>query len=67
MTTTCLNNTKQLCLAWIMYATIIPDCLVNNRSRGNGYCGFFAWVNEGSQLGVGTWTGNTRARTSTTW
>ena len=61
MTTQCLNNTKQLCLAWVMYANDNGDCLVNNRSRGNSYCGFYAWVNEGSQLGVGTWTGNARA------
>ena len=61
LTTQCLNNTKQLCLAWVMYANDSSDSLVNNRSRGNAFCGFFAWVNEGSQLGVGTWTGNTRA------
>ena len=58
--TQCLNNTKQLCLAWTMYTADFNDILVNNRSRGNGFCGFFAWVNEGSKLGVGTWSGNTR-------
>src|SRR5258708_1160591 len=58
--TTCLNNSKQLCIAWTMYTGDYNDYLVNNRSRGNGFCGFFAWVNEGSKLGVGTWSGNTR-------
>jgi len=58
--TSCLNNSKQLCLAWTMYTGDYNDYLVNNRSRGNGFCGFFAWVNEGSKLGVGTWSGNVR-------
>src|SRR5438067_2148613 len=58
--TSCLNNTKQLCLAWTMYTGDYNDYLVNNRSRGNGFCGFFAWVNEGSKLGVGNWSGNVR-------
>jgi prepilin-type N-terminal cleavage/methylation domain-containing protein len=59
-TTQCLNNTKQLCLAWVMYTSDNNDWLVNNRSRGNPACGFNSWVNEGSKLGVGTWTGNAR-------
>jgi len=57
----CLNNTKQLCLAWIMYAGDFNDVMVNNRSKGNGACGLFSWVNQGSALGVGNWTGNARA------
>ena len=60
LTAQCLNNTKQLCLAWIMYAGDNNDFMVNNRSVGNPDCGFHAWINQGSQLGVGTWTGNAR-------
>jgi prepilin-type N-terminal cleavage/methylation domain-containing protein len=58
--TQCLSNTKQLGLAWAMYTTDNGDWLVNNRSRGNPNCGFYSWVNTGSKLGVGTWTGNAR-------
>jgi len=56
----CLNNLKQLTIAWTMYPSDYDDYLVNNRSRGNGFCGFFSWVNEGSKLGVGNWSGNAR-------
>jgi hypothetical protein len=43
-----------------MYTGDYNDYLVNNRSRGNGFCGFFSWVNQGSILGTGNWSGNAR-------
>jgi prepilin-type N-terminal cleavage/methylation domain-containing protein/prepilin-type processing-associated H-X9-DG protein len=63
-TTQCLNNTKELCLAWTMYTGDSSDRLVNNHSDGNGDCGIFAWVNNGNKLGVGTWTGSARKEAS---
>ena len=57
-TTQCLNNTKQLVLAWTMYTGDSNDKLVNNHSNGNAGCGRVAWINNGSKLGVGTWTGS---------
>jgi prepilin-type N-terminal cleavage/methylation domain-containing protein len=60
----CVNNLKQLQLCWTMYANDFNDAVVNNESNGNAVCGAQAWVSSGSQLGVGTWTGN--ARTDTT-
>jgi prepilin-type N-terminal cleavage/methylation domain-containing protein/prepilin-type processing-associated H-X9-DG protein len=62
-TTQCLNNTKQLSLAWYNYANDANDTLVNNHSNGNGACGSSAWVNYGSKLGVGSWNGNARKET----
>ena len=60
MATSCLSNFKQLQLCWTMYAGDNRDELVNNYSFSNDRCGPNAWVSEGSQLGVGTWTGNAR-------
>ena len=57
-TTSCLNNQKQLTLAWIMYSGDARESLVNNYTKGNASCGSQAWVTGGSILGVGTWTGN---------
>jgi len=57
-TTQCLNNTKQLVLAWTMYTGDSNDKIVNNHSNGNPGCGRLAWINNGSKLGVGTWTGS---------
>jgi|SRR5579884_1984747 len=62
-TTQCLNNTKQLTLAWYNYANDSNDELVNNHSNGNGACGQAAWVSDGSRLGVGTWNGSARKET----
>ena len=58
-TISCLNNTKQLSLAWIMYAGDNQDNLVNNyTAAGAGIgCGINAWVRSGSSGGV-SWTGN---------
>src|ERR1700741_1397082 len=53
----CLNNTKQLTLAWYNYANDVGDTIVNNHSNGNADCGADAWVTSGSKLGVGTWNG----------
>jgi len=60
LATSCLSNFKQLQLCWTMYAGDNRDELVNNYSFSNDKCGPNAWVSEGSQLGVGTWTGNAR-------
>ena len=59
-TTQCLNNTKQLLLAWNMYANDNNDQLVNNHSNGNGAAGQYAWITKGSQLGIGSWNGSAR-------
>lgn len=59
-TTQCLNNTKQLVLAWVIYTGDANDRLVNNHSNGNGACGAKAWVSGGTKLGVGTWNGSAR-------
>ena len=59
-TTNCLSNGKQLQLCWIMYAGDNNDKLINNWSPANDQCGPNAWVSSGSQLGVGSWTGNAR-------
>jgi len=56
-TTSCLNNLKQLTLAWVMYSGDNRDKLVNNYTRGNDQCGSESWVRSGTLAGVGTWTG----------
>jgi prepilin-type processing-associated H-X9-DG protein len=56
----CLSNVKQLLLCFTMYANDNNDAVVNNESQGNAKCGANAWINAGSKLGVGTWTGNAR-------
>ena len=56
----CLSNERQLTLAWTMYAGDSREYLVNNFSAGNADCGSVAWVSAGTQLGVGTWSGNGR-------
>ena len=63
-TTQCLNNTKQLVLAWTMYANEATDRLVNNHSGGNQAAGQYAWVTAGTKLGLGTWNGSARDETS---
>jgi len=62
-TTQCLNNTKQLTLAWVMYLNDSNDQIVNNHSYGNSACGAKAWVSGSTTgtLGVGTWNGSARA------
>jgi len=59
-TTQCLNNTKQLTLAWIMYTGDSNDRLVNNHGNGNVDAGQYAWVTAGSKLGLGSWNGSAR-------
>jgi prepilin-type N-terminal cleavage/methylation domain-containing protein len=56
----CISNVKQLQIAWSMYPADNNDSLVNNDSPSNAQCGPNAWVSAGSQLGLGTWTGNAR-------
>jgi prepilin-type N-terminal cleavage/methylation domain-containing protein len=63
-TTQCLNNTKQLVIAWTMYMHDSNDALVNNHSDGNSACGRVAWITSGSKLGVGTWNGSARMESS---
>jgi prepilin-type N-terminal cleavage/methylation domain-containing protein/prepilin-type processing-associated H-X9-DG protein len=63
-TTQCLNDTKQLTLAWIMYANDSNDRLVNNHSNGNKDAGVNAWVTAGTKLGVGSWNGSARDESS---
>ncbi len=60
----CLNNTKQLVLAWTTYLNDSNDRIVNNHSNGNAGCGASAWVTGGSRLGLGTWNGSARLETS---
>ena len=62
--TQCLNNTKQLVLAWTMYLGDSNDRIVNNHSNGNGKSSVNAWVSQGSKLGVGTWLGSARLESS---
>jgi len=59
-TTSCLNNYKQLTIAWFMYAGDHLDRLVNNHTKGNANCGPNAWITSGTILGFGSWTGNAR-------
>jgi len=59
-TANCISNIKQLELCFIMYGGDAQDAIVNNYSNGNAACGANAWINAGTQLGVGTWTGNAR-------
>src|ERR1700753_3520312 len=59
-TTQCLNNTKQLTLAWVMYTGDYDDQLVNNHSNGNPDAGKFAWVTQGTAFGLGNWNGSAR-------
>jgi prepilin-type N-terminal cleavage/methylation domain-containing protein/prepilin-type processing-associated H-X9-DG protein len=59
-TTTCLNNTHQLTIAWTMYSGDYQDRLVNNHTAGNADCGPHAWITQGNILGVGTFSGNAR-------
>src|ERR1700759_5700846 len=59
-TTQCLNNLKQLTIAWTMYTTDANDALVNNHSNGNPNAGKFAWVTAGSKGGLGSWNGSAR-------
>jgi prepilin-type N-terminal cleavage/methylation domain-containing protein/prepilin-type processing-associated H-X9-DG protein len=60
LTATCVNNNKQLALAWAMYPGDNQDYIVNNHTAGNAGCGPFAWISEGQKLGLGNWTGNAR-------
>src|SRR5579871_2620699 len=63
-TANCISNVKQLDLCFIMYGGDAQDAVVNNYSNGNASCGADAWINAGTQLGVGTWTGNARLDTT---
>lgn len=63
-TTQCLNDTKQLTLAWTMYANDANDRLVNNHGNGNQAAGQYAWITAGSKLGYGAWNGSARSELS---
>ena len=58
LTTSCLNDVKQLELAVIMYAGDNNDWVVNNESVGNDACGPKAWVRAGNTFPP--YTGNAR-------
>ncbi len=60
----CLNNTKQLVLAWTIYSSDASDQIVNNHGDGNTGAGAFAWITSGSKLGVGSWNGSARKEAS---
>ncbi len=56
-TTACINNYKQLIIAWQMYSGDNKEALVDNHTMGNADCGAHAWVQMGAALGVGNWSG----------
>jgi prepilin-type N-terminal cleavage/methylation domain-containing protein/prepilin-type processing-associated H-X9-DG protein len=64
-TTQCLNNIRQLVMAWNTYLVDSNDRIVNNHCIGNSQCGADAWVTGGNKLGVGTWNGSAREELST--
>jgi prepilin-type N-terminal cleavage/methylation domain-containing protein/prepilin-type processing-associated H-X9-DG protein len=63
-TTQCLNNIRQLVMAWNTYLDDSNDRIVNNHSNGNSICGSDSWVTGGNKLGVGTWNGSAREEVS---
>jgi len=62
-TSQCLNNIRQLVMAWNTYLVDSNDRIVNNHSNGNSICGADAWVTGGNKLGLGTWNGSAREET----
>jgi len=62
--TQCLNNVRQLVMAWNTYLNDSNDRILNNHSNGNSACGAHAWVTGGNKLGVGTWNGSAREEAS---
>ncbi|HTV39671.1 MAG TPA: H-X9-DG-CTERM domain-containing protein [Candidatus Sulfotelmatobacter sp.] len=62
--TECLNNIRQLVMAWNTYLNDSNDRIANNHSNGNSACGADAWVTEGTKLSVGTWNGSAREEAS---
>ncbi len=55
----CLNNARQLTIAFTMYAGDNQERLVNNHTAGNSQCGPNAWVKAGG-VGLNSYTGNAR-------
>ena len=55
----CLNNVRQLTIAFVMYAGDNQERLVNNHTQGNSQCGPNAWVKSGG-LGLNSYSGNAR-------
>src|ERR1035437_6473012 len=55
----CLNNIRQLTIAFIMYAGDNQDRIVNNHTQGNAACGPNAWIKSGG-VGLFSYTGNAR-------
>lgn len=60
----CINNLRQLTIAFVMYSGDARDAIVNNHGNGNTAAGIDAWVTEGTRLGVGSWNGSARNETS---
>ena len=54
----CLNNIRQLDIAFIMYSGDNSDRIVNNHTTGNN-CGPNAWIKAGG-AGLNSYTGNAR-------
>ncbi len=63
-TTQCLNNTKQLGLAWFSFTGDANDDLINNSAAQNDACGDFAWVSHGVKFPQ-AWNGSARVESST--
>ena len=55
----CLNNVRQLTVAWVMYSGDNQELLVDNHTQGNSQCGPNAWVKSGG-VGLGSYSGNAR-------
>jgi prepilin-type N-terminal cleavage/methylation domain-containing protein/prepilin-type processing-associated H-X9-DG protein len=55
----CLNNARQLTIAWVMYSGDNQERLVNNHTTGNAQCGPNAWVKAGGS-GLTSYSGNAR-------
>ena len=63
LTTSCLNNLKQLTIAWVMYSGDEQENLVNNYTKGSAACGSRSWVSSGVLPGI-SWTGNAQQDTT---
>ena len=55
----CLNNIRQLDIAFILYSGDNQDRIVNNHTAGSSACGPNAWIKAGG-MGLGSYTGNAR-------
>jgi prepilin-type N-terminal cleavage/methylation domain-containing protein/prepilin-type processing-associated H-X9-DG protein len=63
---TCMNNTKQLCIAWIMYASDNHDQLVINTDWNMPFNGLPSWVSGLMDWSLSNQNTNTRNLTDST-